>query len=130
MKKMMIVVIGLIAFALSNPDTNAQTTKKKEVTKTQTTQASNPQQNNGPFYVDKNNNGTCDNYENGNGRQGQPNRQGRGNGQGNGRGNGQGQGRNFVDANNDGVCDNANNSNCKNRRMRQRNSNCRRSSNN
>jgi len=124
MKKMMIVVIGLIAFALSNPDTNAQTTKKKEVTKTQTTQASDPQQNNGPFYVDKNNNGTCDNYENGNGRQGQCNRQGKG------RGNGQGQGRNFVDTNNDGVCDNANNSNCKNQRMRQRNGNCRRSSNN
>lgn len=126
MKKMMIVVIGLIAFALSNPTTNAQTTAKKEVTKTQTTQASEPQQNNGPYYVDKNNNGTCDNYENGNGRQGQRNRQG------NGRGNrqGRGQGRNFVDANNDGVCDNANNSNCQNRRMRQRNANCRRSSNN
>ena len=126
MKKMMILAIGLIAFVLSNPSTIAQTTEKKEVTITQTTQTSDPQQNNGPFYVDQNNNGTCDNYENGNGRQGQRNRQG------NDRGNRQGrrQGRNFVDTNNDGVCDNSNNSNCQNSRRRQRNGNCRRSSNN
>jgi len=126
MKKMMIVVIGLIAFALSNPTANAQTNEKKEVTKTQTTQASAPQQNNGPYYVDQNNNGTCDNYEQGNGRQGQRNRQGCGRGNRQGRG----QGRNFVDANNDGICDNVNTANCQKKRMRQRNANCRRSSNN
>lgn len=81
----------------------------------------------GAAWVDANNDGVCDNYENGlrQGRgpgkgQGQAfhNGRGRGNGKGQGvaagrgqaRGNGQGRfngrGPAFVDANNDGVCDN------------------------
>ena len=80
--------------------------------------------NGGTAYVDKNNNGVCDNYENGvrqgnRQRQGknatvgtkkgcckQGNRQGRRvNGYGNGYGKGNGRQANFVDANVNGICD-------------------------
>ncbi len=46
----------------------------------------------GPFFVDDNNNGICDNFENGT-------RRGRGQGR-------NARGRYFVDADNDGICDN------------------------
>lgn len=78
----------------------------------------------GPAFVDKNNNGVCDNYENGtpgnpnaNGKQrlldgsgrgqgkGQGLRNGRGPGKGTGLRNGKGSGVNFVDANKNGICD-------------------------
>jgi len=82
-----------------------------------------------PTYVDANNNGICDNYENnaanasncrrsgannccGQGRrQMQGQGQGQGNGYGRGRnrfgmGQGKGRGRNFVDADKNGICDN------------------------
>lgn len=68
---------------------------------------------NGPAFVDNNNNGVCDNYENGtpgnpnaNGKQRLFDGSGRGQGKGQGLRNGRGQGRNFVDADKDGVCDN------------------------
>lgn len=61
----------------------------------------------GAAFVDKNNDGVCDNYENraanvtGN--------KGNGNGKcdctGKGQGQGRGKGRNFVDANKNGICD-------------------------
>ncbi len=56
-------------------------------------------------FVDANNNGICDTYENRT-----PNatgKKGKGNGTctGNGQGQGKGKGKNFVDANNNGVCD-------------------------
>jgi len=75
-------------------------------------------QTRGAAYVDKNNDGVCDNFNNRNvNRPGQGKfcyRGGKGNGNGkgncyrggNGSGQGRGQGRNFVDKNNDGVCDN------------------------
>lgn len=77
-------------------------------------------QSNGPAYVDQDNNGVCDNYENGTsprakgqaigkGNRKNANGQGRGQGLGKGKGLGQrqgaGQGRNFTDVNKDGVCD-------------------------
>jgi hypothetical protein len=61
----------------------------------------------GTAYIDKNNNGVCDNSENrqttstvkkGNGT-------GKCDGTGQGRGKGQGKGKNFVDANKNGICD-------------------------
>ncbi len=67
----------------------------------------------GPAFVDKNNNGVCDNFENGtpgnpnaNGKQRLLDGSGRGQGKGQGLRNGRGQGRFFVDADKDGVCDN------------------------
>jgi hypothetical protein len=59
----------------------------------------------GVAYVDNNNNGICDNYENK--PQGKALQRGQGKGKCNGTGKGrnQGKGRNFVDANNNGVCD-------------------------
>jgi len=68
---------------------------------------------NGPAFVDKDNNGVCDNFENGtpgnpnaNGTQRLLDGSGRGRGMGYGMRNGRGGGRNFVDADNNGVCDN------------------------
>ena len=68
---------------------------------------------NGPVFVDKDNNGVCDNFENGtpgnpnaNGKQRLLDGSGRGRGMGYGMRNGRGGGRNFVDADNNGVCDN------------------------
>lgn len=83
----------------------------------------------GPAFVDKNNDGVCDNIDSRPNQQGQGrayNRggrgygrancyrggngpapgQGKGYGRGQGRGPGKGQGRLYVDKNNDGVCDN------------------------
>lgn len=70
----------------------------------------------GPAFVDKDNNGICDNFENG--TPGNPNAtgkqrlldgSGRGRGMGCGMRNGRGGGGNFVDADNNGVCDNIEN---------------------
>ena len=83
-------------------------------------QKSTTTQGNGPAYVDQNNNGVCDNYENGTsprakgqaiGKGNRKNATGQGRGQGLGKGKGlgerqgTGQGRNFSDDNKDGVCD-------------------------
>ena len=58
-------------------------------------------------FVDANNNGICDTYENrtpnATGKRGNGN--GTGTCTGNGQGQGRGKGKNFVDANNNGVCD-------------------------
>ena len=58
-------------------------------------------------FVDANNNGICDTYENR--TQNATGKRGNGNGNGtctgNGQGQGKGKGKNFVDANNNGVCD-------------------------
>lgn len=58
-------------------------------------------------FVDANNNGICDTYENrtpnATGKKGKGN--GTGTCTGNGQGQGRGKGKNFVDANNNGVCD-------------------------
>lgn len=90
-------------------------------------QKANPQgmqgrgQGNQTAFVDDNNDGVCDNYENG--PSGQRPGEGRGNGmhqgmnqgrqgqgmKGQGMMKGQGKGGNFVDADKDGVCDNAGN---------------------
>jgi hypothetical protein len=89
--------------------TNTTVQEKNQVAESA---ASNAQR---PYYVDKDNNGVCDNFEAGNGRQGRRLGQGQGFGkcQGQGKGLGRGQGRggngNFVDANNDGICDNQQN---------------------
>lgn len=63
----------------------------------------------GTSYVDKNNNGVCDNSENK--TTGTAVKKGKGNGNGTGKCNGtgqgcgKGQGKNFTDANKNGVCD-------------------------
>jgi len=61
----------------------------------------------GVAFVDKNNNGICDNYENRTANA--TNNKGNGNGicdgTGKGQGQGRGKGRNFVDANKNGICD-------------------------
>jgi hypothetical protein len=58
----------------------------------------------GTAYVDKNNNGVCDNSEN---RQAATTvKKGNGSGKCDGTGKGTGKGKNFVDANKNGVCDN------------------------
>jgi len=57
----------------------------------------------GAAFVDRNNDGVCDNNKNGT-----PNstgNKGNGNGKCNGTGKGQGQGKNFVDVNKNGICD-------------------------
>lgn len=70
----------------------------------------------GPAYVDNNNNGICDNYENGspvltrgrrnvNGVNRQAPGQGQRSGNRMGRGQGQGKNRNFIDADKNGICD-------------------------
>ena len=98
--------ISAIAVVLSVGMVTAQNqnqVKKDAATTTQT----------GPAFVDKNNNGVCDNFENGipgnpnaNGKQRLLDGSGRGQGKGMGMRNGRGQGRNFVDADKDGICDN------------------------
>jgi len=69
-------------------------------------------------YVDANNNGVCDNYENGNCATGCTVGKGKGQGRGNGNGKCNGSGRtkggrgsNYVDANKNGVCDHRENAN-------------------
>lgn len=66
----------------------------------------------GPAYVDKDNNGICDNFENGtpgnptaNGKQALRDGSGRRQGKGMGMRNGKGNGRYFVDADKNGICD-------------------------
>ena len=84
------IFISVLAVVLSVSLISAQEQDKKEtVTTTQT----------GPAFVDKDNNGKCDNYENG------TTGQGRGPGKGNGLRNGKSSAVNFVDANNNGICD-------------------------
>ena len=61
----------------------------------------------GAAFVDKNNDGVCDNFENraANVTGNKGNGDGKCNGTGKGQGQGRGQGRNFVDANKNGICD-------------------------
>lgn len=99
------IFISVLAVVLSVSLISAQEQDKKEtVTTTQT----------GPAFVDKDNNGICDNFENGtprnpnaNGKQRLLDGSGRGRGMGFGMRNGRGRGgRFFVDADNNGKCDN------------------------
>lgn len=106
----------VVAFGQDN-----QQSPKASKTRTET----RSQTQKGPNFVDKNNNGMCDNYENGVRRGRGMGRNGKGANfvdkdkdgicdnyqSGNSRGNGKrmgkkGKGRNFVDADKDGVCDN------------------------
>lgn len=59
----------------------------------------------GVAFVDKNNNGICDNYENRTANAANNNGNGNGKCDGTGKGQGKGKGRNFVDANKNGICD-------------------------
>ena len=61
----------------------------------------------GPAFVDKNNNGVCDNFENrtANATDNKGNGNGKCDGTGKGRRFGKGKGRNFVDTNKNGICD-------------------------
>ncbi len=79
------VIISIIAFGQNNQQAKTNEKTKSEA-KTITKQA-------GGNFVDKNNDGICDNYKDGNRR-------------GNGLRNGKGKGPNFVDKDNDGICDN------------------------
>lgn len=98
------ILLSALAVVLSVGLVTAQEQDKKEKTTTQ----------HGPAFVDKDNNGICDNFENGipgnpnaNGKQRLLNGSGRGRGMGCGMRNGRrGGGGNFVDADNNGVCDN------------------------
>lgn len=88
-----VLSVGMITAQNQNP------VKKDTTTSTQ----------NGPAFVDKDNNGVCDNFENGTPRN--PNANGKqrlldGSGRGMAFRNGKGQGRFFVDADKDGICDN------------------------
>jgi hypothetical protein len=84
---------------------NAQDSKTSNNTK--------PSTKNRPSYVDKNANGTCDNYENGTSNHakrcgkgaGNGNKHGHGKGHSNGKHDGKGHGTNFEDQNGNGVCD-------------------------
>ena len=101
------LILTALVFVASMGILSAQTPK----TETKTSEAKKS------CYVDANNNGVCDNYENktcttGNGK-GLMDGSGKGKSQqnrngyrcGNGRGNGNGKGPNYVDANKNGVCD-------------------------
>jgi len=61
----------------------------------------------GAAFVDKNNDGVCDNIQNGkaNATGNKGNGIGNCDGTGKGQGQGRGKGRNFVDANKNGICD-------------------------
>ncbi len=104
--KLIITALAFVATIGVATAQNQNQTKKQETTSTQR----------GPAFVDANNNGVCDNFENGtpgnpkaNGRQAL--RDGSGKGQGRAQGNrtglrnGKGSGVNFVDANKNGICD-------------------------
>jgi len=103
--KLFFAGLALMAMTVAANGQKAETDNKQTNTQTR-----------GAAYVDKNNDGVCDNFENlAADRPGQGKycfRGGKGNGKGNwyrggnGPGQGRGQGRNFVDKNNDGVCDN------------------------
>lgn len=100
------IFISALAVVLSVGLVTAQNQDQDNKEKSTTSQ-------NGPAFVDKDNNGVCDNFENGtpgnpnaNGKQRLLDGSGRGRGMGYGMRNGRGGGRNFVDADNNGVCDN------------------------
>jgi len=97
------ILFSALAVVLSVGIVFAQEQDKKE--KAVTTQQ-------GPAFVDSDNNGICDNFEKGtpgnpnaNGKQRLFDGSGRGRGMGYGMRFGRGGGRNFVDANKNGVCD-------------------------
>lgn len=97
------ILLSALAVVLSVGVASAQEQDKKE-------QAMTTQQ--GPAFVDNDNNGICDNFEKGtpgnrtaNGKQRLLDGSGRGRGMGYGMRYGRGGGRNFVDADKDGVCD-------------------------
>ncbi len=116
MKTLSMIATALLFMGISTLATGQETTKSTATTseKAQVTQqvGTNVQQ---PYFVDKDNNGVCDNYENGTRRMGKRMGQGQGlgrcRGAGFGRGqfnmNGQGRGgnANYVDADKDGICD-------------------------
>lgn len=105
------LAITVLAFVATIGLATAQDQKQSQTKKPETTTIQR-----GPAFVDKNNNGICDNFEKGN--PGNPNANGRralcdGSGRGQGRGqrkgtglcNGKGCGVNFIDANKNGICD-------------------------
>lgn len=94
--KLFFAVLAIAAFTAV---ANAQDTKKSE-----------PQKANGPAYVDKNGNGTCDNFENGTSNRAKHKGQGIGQGRKGGKcdGKGKGKGANYTDKDGNGVCDNLN----------------------
>lgn len=97
--KLFFAALAIVAVAAV---ANAQDTKKSE-----------PQKANGPAYIDKNNNGTCDNFENGTSNRTKHKGQGIGKGRKDGKcdgtgrhmHNGKGKGANYTDKNGNGVCD-------------------------
>ena len=104
------ILLSALAVVLSIGLVTAQEQEQDKKEKATTTQK-------GPAFVDKDNNGVCDNFEKGtpgnpnaNGKQRLLDGSGRGSGQGygmrNGRGRGARGGRNFVDADKNGICDN------------------------
>ena len=94
------MLVAFMAFSQTNRiDSNDQTKNSAKISNV----------NIGPNYVDKNNDGICDNRQN--------------------NGNKQLRGKNFVDKNNDGICDNyqnkkLNNKKCCGKGHGNRNSNC------
>lgn len=101
--KVFITAVALVAAMGLATAQNQNQVKKNRTTSAQT----------GLAFVDKNNNGVCDNFENGtprnrnaNGNQRLLNGSGRGQGRGTGLSNGQGRGRFFTDADKNGICDN------------------------
>lgn len=116
MKTLSMIATALLFMGISTLATGQETTKSTATTseKAQVTQqaTTSVQQ---PYFVDKDNNGVCDNYENGNLRMGQRTGKGQGLGRCRGTGFGRGQGRmngqgrggngNYVDADKDGICD-------------------------
>jgi hypothetical protein len=99
------IFISALAVVLSVGLVTAQNQDQDNKEKSTTSQ-------NGPAFVDKDNNGVCDNFENGtpgnpnaNGKQRLLDGSGRGRGMGYGMRNGRGGGRNFVDADKNGICD-------------------------
>lgn len=101
------VRLFLAALAIVATAATASTQDSKPVNDKKTTTKAT-----GAAFVDKNNNGICDNKENGtnNHSRHHGNRNGKGNGHG--KGNGQccgshnGKGSNFIDKNANGICDN------------------------
>lgn len=105
------LAVTVLAFVATIGLATGQNQKQNQTKKPETTTIQR-----GPAFVDKNNNGICDNFEKGN--PGNPDANGRralcdGSGRGQGRGqrkgsglcNGKGGGVNFIDANKNGICD-------------------------
>ncbi len=114
--KLFLIAVAMVAFVgTSYAQTKAGKRQGKAATGTETVQTD--AFNKGYNYVDANNDGVCDNFENNTYRRGD----GKGLRDGSGRSNGKGQGLhqgkrdgtgprtgsgpNFVDANNNGICD-------------------------